>query len=134
MRPRDHDRPGCGGRRFAGFSGSRRLHCRPSRKGDGREYQGPGCGRSSGTVRSRRGCNSGKRGGAQSQRLWDGGGDQSRKIGRSRRLPSSGGDRNRDMGRSPRLLGSGSGVSRGMGRSRLLGREPGEEGCMAALG
>ena len=62
-----------------------------------------------------------------SQRLWNGGGDQSRKIGRSRRLPSSGADRSREMGRSPRLLCSGSGISRGMGRSRLLGREPGEE-------
>ena len=57
MRPRDHDRPGCGGRRFAGFSGSRRLHGRPSRKGDGRGYQGPGCGRSGGTERSRHGGN-----------------------------------------------------------------------------
>ena len=42
VRPRGHDRPGCGGR---GFSGSRRGHGRPSRKGDGRGYQGPGCGR-----------------------------------------------------------------------------------------
>ena len=38
------------------------------------------------------------------------------------------------MGRSPRLLCSGSGISRGMGRSRLLGREPGKEGGVAALG
>ena len=134
MRPRDHDRPGCGGRKFAGFLGSRRLHGRPSRKGHGRGYQGPGCGRSGVTERSRRGGNSGNRGGDQSQRLWDRGGDQSRRIGRSRRLPSSGGDRSREIGRNPRLLCSGSGISRGLGRSRLLGREPGEEGCMAALG
>ena len=61
-----------------------------------------------------------------------GGGDRTRKIGRNRRLPSSGGDRSREMGWSPRMLWSGSGISRGMGRSRLLGREPGEEACMAA--
>ena len=110
------------------------MHCRPSRKGDGRGYQGLGCGRGGGTERSRCGGNSGDRGGAQSQRRWDGGDEQSRKIGRSRGLPSSGGDRSREMGRSPRLLCSGSGISRGMGRSRLFGREPGEEGGVAALG
>ena len=92
VRPRDHDRPGCGGRGFSGFSGSRRGHGRPSRKGDGRGYQGPDCGRGGGTERSRRGGNGGDRGGAQSQRLWGGGGVQSRKIDRSRGLPSSGGD------------------------------------------
>ena len=124
VRPRDHDRPGCGGRGFAGFSGSRRGHGRPSRKGDGRGYQGPGCGRGGGTERSRRGGNSGDRGGAQSQRLWDGRDDQSRKIGRSRRLPSSGGNRSREMGRSPRLL---------CRRSRWLCREPGEKGGVDAL-
>ena len=129
--PRDHDRPGCGGR---GFSGSRRGHGRPSRKGDGRGYQGPGCGRGGGTERLRRGGNGRDRGGAQSQRLWDGGGDHSRKIGRSRGLPSSGGDISREMGRSQGLLCSGSDKGRGIGRSRRLGREPGAEGCMAALG
>ena len=117
----------------AGFAGSRRLHGRPSRKGDGRGYQGLGCGRSGGTERSRRGGNSGNRGDAKSQRLWDVGDDQSRKIGRSRRLPSSGGDRSREMGRTPRLLCSGSSISRGMGRSWLLDREPGEEGGGEAL-
>ena len=122
--PRDHDRPRCGGRGFLGFSGSRRGHGRASRGGDGRGYQGPGCGRGGGTKRSRRGGNSGDRGGAQSQRLWDGGGDQSRKIGRSRRLPSSGGDRSREMGRSPRLL---------CRWSRWLCREPGEAGGVDAL-
>ena len=132
--PRDHDRPRCGGRGFLEFSGSRRGHGRASRGGDGRGYQGPGCGRGGGTKRSRRGGNSGDRGGAQSQRLWDGGNEQSRKIGRSRGLPSSGGDRNCVMGRSPRLLCSESGISRGMGRGRLLGRESGEEGGVAALG
>ena len=132
--PRDHDRPRCGGRGFLGFSGSRRGHGRASRGGDGRGYQWPGCGRGGGTKRSRRGGNSGDRGGAQSQRLWDGGNDQSGRIGRSWRLPSSGGDRSRETGRSPRLLCSGSGMSRGMRRSRLLGREPGEEGVVAALG
>ena len=71
--PRDHDRPGCGGR---GFSGGRRGHGRPSRKGGGRRYrsQGPGGGRGGGAERSRRGGNGGDRGGVQSQRLWDGGG------------------------------------------------------------
>ena len=38
------------------------------------------------------------------------------------------------MGPSPRLLGGGSGISRGKGRSRLLGREPGEEGGLDTLG
>ena len=71
--PRDHDRPRCGGRGFLGFSGSRRGHGRASRGGDGRGYQGPGCGRGGRTKRSRRGGDSGDRGGAQSQRLWDGG-------------------------------------------------------------
>ena len=62
------------------------------------------------------------------------GGNQSRKIGRSRGLPSSEGDISREMGRSQGLLCSGSDKSRGIGRSRRLGREPGEEGGMAALG
>ena len=134
VRLQDHDRPGRGGRGFSGFSGSQRGHGRPSRKGDGRGYQGPGCGRGGGTERSRRGGNGGDRGGTQSQRLRGGGGVQSHKIGRSRGLPSSGGDISREMGRSQGLLCSGSGMSYGMRRSRLLGREPGEEGCMAALG
>ena len=72
VRPRDHDRPGCGGRGFSGFSGSRRGHGRPRRKDDGRGYQGPGCGRGGGTERSRRVENGGDRGGAQSQRLLGG--------------------------------------------------------------
>ena len=38
------------------------------------------------------------------------------------------------MGPSPRLLCGGSGINRGKGRSRLLGREPGEEGSSDALG
>ena len=62
-----------------------------------------------------------------------GGGGQSRKIGRSQGLPSSGGDIGREVGRSQGLLCSGGGMSRGMERSRLLGREPGEEGGVAAL-
>ena len=53
MGPRDHDRPGCGGRGVAGFPGSRRLHGVPTHKGDGRGYHE----------------------GVQSQRLWDGGGE-----------------------------------------------------------
>ena len=64
-----------------------------------------------------RGGNRWNRGGAQSHRLWDGRGSQSRKVGRSGMLPSSG-----------------SGMSRGVGWSQLMGRESGEEGCMAALG
>ena len=131
MSPRDHDRPGCGGR---GFSGGRRGHSRPSRKGDGRGYQGPGCGRGGGAEGSRRGRSGGDRGGVQSQRLWDRGGDQRREVGQSRGLPSSGGDRSREMGRSPGLLCSRSDKGRGTGWSRLLGREPGEEGGVAALG
>ena len=134
VRPRDHDRPACGGRGSLGLSGSRQGHGRASREGDDRGYQGPGYGRGGRTERSRRGGNSGDRGGAQSQSLWDEGDDQSRKIGRTWRLPSSGGDRSREMGRNPRPLCSGSGMSRGMGRSRLLSREPGEEGGVAALG
>ena len=46
------------------------------------------------------------------------GNDQCHKIGR----------------RSPRLPCSGSGIGRGRGRSQLLGREPGKEGIMVALG
>ena len=147
--PRDHDRPGCGGR---GFSGGRRGHGRPSRKGDGRGYrsQGPGCDRGCGAERSRRGGSGVDRGGVQSQRLGDregdqsrevgqsrltcSGGDRSRKVGRSRGLPSSGGDRSREMGRSQGLLCRGGDKGRGIGRSRLLAREPGEEGGVAALG
>ena len=129
--PRNHDRPGCGGR---GVSKSRRGRGRPSRKGDGRGYKGPGCGRCGGAERSRRGGNGGDRGGAQSQRLWNEVGDQSRKVGQSRELPSSGGDMSREMGRSQELLCSGSDKGRGIRRSRRLGREPGEEGGVAALG
>ena len=131
--PRDHNRPGCGGRGFLGFSGSRQGHGRASREDDGRGYQGPGCGRGGGTERSRRGGNSGDRGGAKSQRLWDGGDDQSRKIDRRWRLPSSGGDRSCEMGRSPRLRCSGGGLSHRIGRSRWLCRQPGEEGGVDAL-
>ena len=120
--PRDDDRPGCGGR---GFSGSRRGHGRPSRKGDGRGYQGPGCGRGGGAERSCRGGSGGDHGGVQSQRLWDGGGVPSREVGQSRGLPSSGGGRGREMGRSPGLVSSRSDKGRGIGRSRRLGREPG---------
>ena len=147
--PRNHDRPGCGGR---GFSEGRWGHGRLSRKGDGRGYrsQGPGCGRGCGAERSRRGGSGGDRGGVQSQRLLDGEGDQSRKVGqsrlpcsgddrsrkvgRSRGLPSSGGDISCEMGRSQGLLCSGSDKGRGIGWNRLLGREPGEEGGVAALG
>ena len=38
------------------------------------------------------------------------------------------------MGPIPRLLCGGSGINRGNERSRLLGREPGEEGSLDALG
>ena len=79
--PRDHGRPGCGGRGFLGFSGSRRWHGRASQEGDGRGYQGPGCSRGGGIERWRRGGNSGDHGGAQNQRLSNGGDDQSREIG-----------------------------------------------------
>ena len=133
MSARDYDRPGCGARSVAGFPGSRRLHGVP-RKCVGRGYQRPGWGRSCGTERTRRGGNRWNRGGAQSHRLWDGGGNQSRKVGRSRRLSSSGGDRSREVGPSPWLLCSRSGISRGKGRSRLLGREPSEEGGLDTLG
>ena len=59
------------------------------------------------------------------------GGNQSR--GRSRRLPSSGGDSSREVGPSPRRLCGRSGTNRRKGRSRLLGREPGEEGGLDTL-
>ena len=115
--PRDHDRPGCGARRVARFPGSRRLYGVPRWKCAGEGYQRPSWGRSWGTERACRGGSRWNYGGAQSHRLWDEGGNQSRKVGRSGMLRSSG-----------------SGMSHGVGRSRLVDRESGEEGCMAAFG